>query len=128
MVEERRQATDGFDDSPLFTNENLKAFMYNNRVYGAEITLADVLTICGTTAAPIQDACDVLAAWDQKVELDSRGAQVWKEFWAVIRRELGNSFQNIVESDRFWRIDFDPADPLNTPAGIDTDNPINPKP
>ncbi len=125
MVEERRQATDGFDDSPLFTLESLKAFMYNNRVYGAEITLADVLTICGTTAATIQDACDVLAAWDQKVELDSRGAQVWKEFWAVIRRELGNDFQNVVESDRFWRVDFDPADPLNTPAGIDTDDTAN---
>ncbi len=125
MVEERRQATDGLDDSPLFTLENLKAFMYENRVYGAEITLDDVLTICEGTAAPIGDACDVLAAWDQKVDLDSRGAQVWKEFWAVIRRELGNSFQNIVESDRFWAVDFDPADPLNTPAGIDVDDAAN---
>ena len=53
------------------------------------------------------------------MDLDSRGAAVWKEFWSVIRRELGNSFQNVVESDTFWAVDFDPADPLNTPAGID---------
>ncbi len=125
MVEDRRQATDGIDASPLFNIDNLKDFMYNNRVYGAEITLEDVLTICGTTAAPIQEACDVLDAWDQKVELESRGAQVWKEFWSVIRRELGNDFQNVVESDRFWLVDFDPADPLNTPAGIDTADTAN---
>jgi acyl-homoserine-lactone acylase len=95
--------------------------MYNNRVYGAEITLPDVLSICeDAAAAAVLDACEVLAAWDRKVELDSRGAQVWKEFWGVIRDELGNEFQNVVQSDEFWAVDFDPADPLNTPAGIDT--------
>ena len=120
MVEQRRQATDGLDASPLFSFENLKDFMYDNRVYGAEITLTDVLAICADPAAAgVQDACDVLAAWDMKVDLDSRGAQVWKEFWDVIRDELGNSFQNVVESDEFWSVDFDPADPLNTPSGID---------
>ncbi|MDJ0879999.1 MAG: penicillin acylase family protein [Halieaceae bacterium] len=125
-VEERRQATDGFDDSPLFNNENLKAFMYQNRVYGAELNIADVLSICqDPAAATVQDACDVLQSWDLKVELDSRGAQVWKEFWSVIRRERGNSFQNVVDSDEFWLVDFDPADPLNTPAGIDASLQVN---
>ncbi len=121
LVEERRQATDGISETPLFDLETVKAYMYNNRVYGAEITMADVQTICqDPAAAGVQDACDVLAAWDQKVELESRGAQVWKEFWADIRSELGNDFQNVVDSDEFWAVDFDPADPLNTPSGIDT--------
>ena len=120
MVEERRQAADGISETPLFSSDNLKDFMYNNRVYGAEITLSDVLSICDDPeAADVRDACDVLAAWDRKVNLDSRGAQVWKEFWGRIRDELGNDFQNIVDSDEFWAVDFDPADPLNTPAGID---------
>jgi acyl-homoserine-lactone acylase len=65
-------------------------------------------------------ACDVLAEWDQEVNVDSEGAQVFTEFWRNIRDVLGNDFSNVVESDEFWLVDFDPADPLNTPSGIDT--------
>ena len=121
MVADRKAAADGLDNTPLFDFENLKAFMYDNRVYGAEIVMDDVMTICNTEeAASVLAACTALAGWDQRVELDSRGAQVFLEFWRVIREELENSFQNIVQSDEFWRIDFDADDPLNTPAGIDT--------
>ena len=67
----------------------------------------------------------MLAAWDRKVDLDSRGAQVWKEFWGIVRREKGNGFQNVVDDPEFWAVDFDPADPLNTPAGIDLAVPAN---
>ncbi|MEM9256645.1 MAG: penicillin acylase family protein [Pseudomonadota bacterium] len=121
MVEERKAATDGLDDTPLFTFENLKDFMYANRVYGAEVVLDDVLTICNTEPAEsVLEACGALAGWDRKVDLDSRGAQVFLEFWSAIRDELQNPFQNVVQSDEFWAVDFDPEDPLNTPSGIDT--------
>ena len=113
MVDERKAASDDLDPEPLFDFENLKAFMYSNRVYGAEIVMDDIMAICNTLAAePILPACSALAGWDQHVELDSRGAQ-------------GNPFQNIVQSDEFWRVDFDPEDPLNTPRGIDTTLPAN---
>lgn len=121
MVAERKSATDGLSDTSLFDLATLKGMMYRNRVYGAEIVLDDVLTICASGAATaVAEACTVLENWDRKVDLDSRGAQVFTEFWKVIRDELGNDFQNVVESDEFWGIDYDPADPLNTPAGIDT--------
>lgn len=122
MVEDRKNAADGLDAQPLFSMENLKAFMYLNRVYGAEITMNDIMTVCNTEAAAgVLRACSALAGWDMRVELDSRGAQVFLEFWRAIRAELENSFQNTVESDEFWRVDFDPEDPLNTPSGIDTE-------
>ena len=115
MVAERQTGMD-----PLFDVEKVKALMYSNRVYGAEVVLDDVLDVCALPAASgVMDACAALAGWDRKVELDSRGAQVFIEFWKAIRSELENPFQNIVESDEFWRIDFDAQDPLNTPAGID---------
>ncbi|MGB3051478.1 MAG: penicillin acylase family protein, partial [Polyangiales bacterium] len=121
MVAERKSATDGLSDTPLFDLATLKGMMYRNRVYGAEIVLDDVLTVCSSGAATaVTEACTVLEAWDRKVDLDSRGAQVFTEFWKVIRDELGNDFQDVVESDEFWDVDYDPADPLNTPAGIDT--------
>jgi len=120
MVDERKQATDGLSETPLFDMETLKGLMYANRVYGAEAVLDDVLAFCEEDGA-VDDprACEVLAAWDRKVDLDSRGAQVFVEFWRVIRNRLGNDFQNVVDSDEFWLVDFDPADPLNTPSGID---------
>ena len=121
MVAERKAGTDGLDPVPLFNLQNVKDFMYNNRVYGAEITLDDVLDVCNMTeASDVQAACNVLAAWDRRVDLDSRGAQVFIEFWGQIRSELENGFQNVVQSDEFWKIDYDPQDPINTPAGIDT--------
>lgn len=120
MVAERKAATDGLDAEPLFDLQSLKGLMYANRVYGAEIVLDDILAICATGAAePVLEACNVLANWDRRVNVDSMGAQVFTEFWKVISSELGNSFQNIVQSDEFWARDFDAADPLNTPAGID---------
>ena len=121
MVAERKSATDGLSDTPLFDLATLKGMMYRNRVYGAEIVLDDVLTVCASDAATaVANACTVLESWDRKVDLDSRGAQVFTEFWKVIRDELGNDFQNVVESDEFWDVDYDSGDPLNTPAGIDT--------
>jgi acyl-homoserine-lactone acylase len=120
MVAERKQAADGLSETPLFDMETLKGLMYANRVYGAEIVLDDVLAFCDDGgAADNPEACQVLAAWDRKVDLDSQGAQVFVEFWRAVRNRLGNSFQNVVDSDEFWLVDFDPADPLNTPAGID---------
>ena len=128
MVAQRKDASDGLDDTALFTLDTLKQLMYANRVYGAEIVLDDVLTICAaietnevdSEATRAREACTVLEQWDRKVNLESRGSQVFTEFWKIIRDELGNEYQNIVQSDRFWAVDFDAADPLNTPAGIDT--------
>lgn len=120
MIEERKQATDGLDSEPLFDLATLKGLMYANRVYGAEVVLDDVLAVCATEAAtPVLQACNVLASWDRRVNVDSRGAQIFTEFWKVITDQLGNSFQNVVQSDEFWARDFDPEDPLHTPAGID---------
>ncbi len=120
MIEERKQATDGLDPEPLFDLATLKGLMYANRVYGAEVVLDDVLAVCATEAAtPVLQACNVLASWDRRVNVDSRGAQIFTEFWKVITDQLGNSFQNVVQSDEFWARDFDPEDPLHTPAGID---------
>ncbi len=123
MVAERKAASDGLDPEPLFDLESLKGMMYSNRVHAAELVLDDVLEICATEE--LSEACAALAGWDRKVNLDSRGAQVFTEFWQVIRDELNNPFQDVVESDEFWKVDFDPQDPLHTPAGIDTGLEVN---
>lgn len=137
MVADRLAGTDDISETPLFDMQTLQTLMYSNRVYGAEVTLDDTLEICADyLAAPpadaagadiqaLADSCDVLGAWDRKVDLDSRGAQVFTEYWGSIRREIGSEFQNVVDNDAFWLVDFDPADPVHTPAGIDIAVPQN---
>ena len=133
MVEERRNAADGLDSAPGFTLNSLKGLMFTNRVFAAELTLDDALQICSTLPADTADeaeqralaACAVLAGWDREANLDSRGTQVFREFWRRIRRELADDFTNVVDSNRFWAVDFDPANPLRTPRGIDLDEPRN---
>ena len=133
MVEERRNAADGLDSAPGFTLESLKGLMFRNRVFAAELTLDDALELCAALPADTADqaelrarvACDVLAGWDRKADVDSRGTQVFREFWRRIRGELADDFTNVVDSGRFWAVDFDPADPLGTPRGIDIGVPRN---
>jgi len=125
MVAERAAAEDGLSDQPGFTLDTLQGLMYANRVLGAEIALDDVLAVCGKArdhALPDDAleralaACGVLARWDRRVNLDSRGAHLFVEFWNAIGPDLG---------DGLWRTDFDPADPVHTPRGFDTAVPAN---
>ncbi len=127
MIAERRNATDGLSASPGFTLTTLKKLLYRNRVYAAELVLDDVLGICDGIAGSVaantprgraRRACQVLRSWDRKVNLGSRGAQVFTEFWQRIRAQAASAFTNVVGAG-FWQTDFDPADPLNTPHGID---------
>src|SRR5690606_12477799 len=52
-------------------------------------------------------ACAALGAWDRKVDIDSRGAVVFREFWTAAASIPGK-----------WAVPFNPADPVNTPRGL----------
>ena len=128
MIAERRRASDGLDANPGFTLATLEGLLYRHRVYAAELVLADVLRICEMAAAtPVVAtvraraalACEALGRWDRRADLQSRGAQVFTEFWRGVRERLSNFFTSVVGSPTFWAVDFNPADPLNTPRGID---------
>jgi len=97
---------------------DLQEIIYSQRNYGAELLLDDVLALCEGTAGPVQmddvavdigPACGALAGWDRRQGNDSRGAQVWTEFWRVARK-----IANI------YAVPFDVNDPVHTPNGIAT--------
>jgi acyl-homoserine-lactone acylase len=131
MIADRLAGTDGLSDAPLFDLETLKTVMYSNKVHAAEITLDDVLEICSdflsnpnpeteqATDEALTETCTVLENWDRYANVDSIGIHVFVEFWGRIRDELGSEFQNVVVGDQFWEIDYNSADPINTPRGID---------
>lgn len=135
MIADRLAGTDDISATPKFDLQTMKDVMYSNRVHGAEVALDDTLAICTTFAASppadvtatqldlLDQACTVLGAWDRRVNVESRGAQVFTEYWAALRREIGNDFQNVIDDQSFWTVDFDPAEPLTTPRGIDAGEP-----
>ncbi|MEM9255838.1 MAG: penicillin acylase family protein [Pseudomonadota bacterium] len=138
MVADRLTGADELSASPKFDLDTMKALMYANRVYGAEIALDDTLEICETFAtlppADVTDdqltildrACAVLAAWDRRVNLDSRGAQVFTEYWRELRSVIGvDQFQPVLNNPTFWLVDFDPNEPITTPRHIDQSVPEN---
>lgn len=91
-----------------FKLEDVQRLAFANRVYAAELVLPSILPACtGSADRMLQRACKVLAAWDRRADLDSRGAILFREFWNVASQIPGK-----------WAVPFDPADPVNTPSGV----------
>jgi len=87
---------------------DLQGLAYSNRVYAAELVLPALLDACaGASDALSQRACTTLRAWDRRADLDSRGAVLFREFWALA---------SVIPNK--WAKPFDPADPVNTPSGV----------
>lgn len=102
------------------TSQHLQDMLFSHRHFGAELFLDDVLAVCAEQSAPValesatvdvSAACDVLAAWDRREDVDSRGAHVWREFWRVAARTAD-----------LYRVPFDASDPVNTPRELAIDN------
>jgi len=91
--------------------DDIQSILLSHRHFGAELLLDDVLAICENDQE-IAMSCNVLREWDRKADTNSRGMQVWTEFWEVARR-----------IDGVYADPFDPDDPVNTPRGIAMDNP-----
>ncbi|MDZ7686253.1 MAG: penicillin acylase family protein [Gammaproteobacteria bacterium] len=73
------------------------------------------MEICTTadTTLDVAAACGILADWDRRQDVDSRGAQVYNELWAAIEDDITKHFA----------VPFDPASPVATPRGLTTNNP-----
>jgi acyl-homoserine-lactone acylase len=97
----------------------VETMIFADRNYAAEMTLDDVLAICaahpsgtprGGAAVDLTKACAVLASWDRRMNVDSRGAALFVEFWDVISKDTS-----------VYAVPFDAADPVHTPRGVKRD-------
>jgi acyl-homoserine-lactone acylase len=117
MIAGRLAGTDGLGPRG-FTLSTLQSAMLGNRNYGADLGRAAVVEMCRAnpvltasdgTRVDVRAACNVLARWDGRADVDSRGEALWEAFfWA---------------DPSFWRVPFDPARPRTTPRGLDAGNP-----
>jgi acyl-homoserine-lactone acylase len=112
MAEQRLNGTDGLGP-PGFTLRTLQKVMFGNRNLSAELARDATVAACTASGRPdLAEACAVLAAWDTRADVDSRGSVLWREYWL---RLLGGGLT--------WAVPFDPNDPVNTPRGIDPASP-----
>lgn len=118
QAEMRMAGTDGLGD-PGFNIDNLRQLSYQADNYTAHLVLDEVGEVCQAMEedplagiSMVEEACNILAAWDRSHRVDSVGGHVFYEFWRALRG-----------TPDMWVVPFDPADPVNTPRELDIDNP-----
>jgi acyl-homoserine-lactone acylase len=125
MIGERIAGTDGFGP-PGFTLSSLQRTVLGDRVQTGEngdrddvvslCTKNPVLTATDGSKVDVRAACQALAGWDLKADVDSRGIVLWEQF-------LNGLYGPSVQHNSWWIVPFDPKNPLTTPTGINTADP-----
>ena len=139
QVQQRIAGTDGLPGRG-FTAQRLWQVTFGNRVHGAELVRADLVSLCranpnatASNGAPVDltAACTVLAGWDLRANLDSRGVAVFREFALAGGIRFGDPFQatDAVNTPRRLAV-TDPrvltalADAVQRLAGVPLDAPL----
>jgi len=124
IAEIERQKT-----SASYTGQILADAMLSNRSYAADLVLDESVALCRNLpqgkatstsgqSVDVQEACNVLAAWDHDMDSDSRGSLLFSSFW------VGAFKGSEAAKVSLWKVPFDAADPVNTPRTLDTGNPF----
>ena len=118
VMAEEAEADGGFDV------DDMKQLMFSNRQHAAELTRDEVVAMCESFPggmAPssngglvdVSEACPVLAAWDLRDDLDSRGALLFRRFWVHASAAPAG----------LWENPYDSSDPVTTPNNLNTNHP-----
>ncbi|MBV9446000.1 MAG: penicillin acylase family protein [Streptosporangiaceae bacterium] len=120
MISERVAGTDGYGPAG-FTLNSLQETMFGQRNYSADLARTAVVAMCRAhpvlTASDghqinVSAACSVLAAWNGRADVNSRGEVLWQEAYGQLNY-----------TPDWWRVPFDPAQPLTTPRDLNTESP-----
>lgn len=111
-----------------FTLEEVQAAVFGNDSLTARLLLPELLAACRNApkrtldgrVIDLQKACQVLADWDQSLNIDSRGAVLFREWltrYPHTDTYLGRGL---------FATPFDPANPRTTPSNLaDTDTALD---
>jgi acyl-homoserine-lactone acylase len=114
-IEARLAGTDGLPGSRMGSAE-LRSVIFRNRNFAGMLVMDDLAAACSANDSALTTdqalGCRVLVAWDRTSNGPSKGAPLFREFWRKAR-----SVPNV------WRVPFDPARPVATPAGLDMTTP-----
>jgi len=79
-----------------------------------EVAGADGTASIPAAAVDLVPACQVLADWDGRYDLDSSGAALWREFLSRYDPK------QLLTAGALWAQPFDAARPVETPSGLTT--------
>ncbi|EAQ95987.1 acylase [Congregibacter litoralis] len=99
-------------DDGLFAIHEIQKALFSNRGLTAELLLPELITICRASAEDLQNACDVLAAYDGSLNLDSPGAPLFRE-WITRYDRL-----DTVSTGKLFKEPFDASQPAMTPTAL----------
>ncbi|WP_042297479.1 penicillin acylase family protein [Paraburkholderia bannensis] len=102
------------------TREALERRVLDSESMSATLLRKPVLDALCTTrtlvnGVDLSEACNVLRGWDGSGNAQARGANLWDAFW----REASK-----IPAQQLYATPFDPARPLDTPAGLKADDPM----
>lgn len=134
MAIERIAGTDGLRGKE-FTLRKLANVTLNNRQYAAELWRDELVEFCEANPSltgaggpvDVSGACPVLAAWDMRDNLDSPGAILFRRFASNLLANFPATPTGVSSSQNngdpaIYDVPYDPADPVNTPRGLNTEN------
>ena len=118
----RLSNSDGLGGNKMLLSQ-LQTLVLNNRVYYADLLMDDVLRLCAAGHAATSAAgaavdlgvpCARLAAWDRTAGLQANTGYIY----------FAGMFSRIAQLPGLWTVPFNPADPVNTPRGLNLANPV----
>ncbi len=128
MIAERLAGEDGLRGR-RFRLHQLQKIMLSNQNYAGQVLRDGVVALCEASpnvtledgsVVDISGACPVLATWNLRDDLESRGAHVFRELMV----EAGSRGARRMPGDFNFLTPFDEDDPLATPRDLDpNDNP-----
>lgn len=114
-IEGRLAGRDGLPGNKMGAEE-LRSVIFRDKNHAGELVMDDLAAACrsagASLAADAQAGCRVLAAWNRTSSPEAKGAALFREFWRKAK-----------DVPKVWRVPFDPARPVVTPAGLDMATP-----
>jgi acyl-homoserine-lactone acylase len=137
QVQQRIAGSDGLAGK-RFSLRQLTRVALSNRQYAGELWRDQLVGLCRATPVLIgsgeifptpPEACDALAGWDLHDNLGSSGAILFRRFAANLLGRLpglptGTQGELRIDDALIYTTPFDPANPVNTPSGLNTASPL----
>jgi acyl-homoserine-lactone acylase len=124
---------EGLKSGGRFTRQEMQDLLYSDRQHSWELTKPDVLKMCATypaglgpsSSGPVDWApgCAALAKWNGRDTLDARGAILFRRFWTRVTASPAGVMTSTQQMP-IWTTQFDVSDPVHTPRGLNTLNPL----
>jgi acyl-homoserine-lactone acylase len=128
MIRARLHGKD-HDPGETFTLRLLQKMVFSDRQYAGRLFRGQLVDYCRShptlvtrsgKTVDVSGACEVLHRWDLRDNLDSNGALLFRRFAS----HLLSSPVPTQPAPAIYKQDFDPSHPVDTPRGLNTDNPV----